>query len=318
MSDPIQEPKAPMECASEASQEEEIIFTEAREATLGSGMKIRRALPVIKRRMIGPWCFLDHFGPASFQERDEGMWVGPHPHIGLQTVTWMIEGEVLHRDSIGSEQLIERGQLNIMTSGRGISHTEESPTANSGILHGVQLWVALPDAVRHADPDFEHHPELPIFEKDEQKLTLFAGQAFKERSPATVYSPMVGMELLYAAAGDFEVALDEGFEHGLILVEGEASVQGHPLELGKLAYLAPGYSTLKVKAQGPARLVLVGGAPFQEQILLWWNFVGRTPEEIHKAREAWMHQEPQFGSVAGFDGPRLLAPEWVPGIKAKS
>lgn len=294
---------------------QEILIHEGREAILGSGMEIRRMLPVIKRRMVGPWCFLDHFGPASFTEPQEGMWVGPHPHIGLQTVTWMIDGEVLHRDSIGSEQLIKEGQLNLMTSGRGISHTEESPTANSGRLHGVQFWVALPDEHRHVDPSFEHHPVLPILDRGGLNITLFAGEALGERSPATVYSKMMGAQLLAAGADIFEVSLDERFEHGLVLLEGEASVAGQPLRVGQMAYLAPGHKRLRLKTQGPARLTLVGGLPFQEHILLWWNFVGRTAAEIAQAREAWIQQDPLFGRVDGFDGPPLLAPEWVPGIK---
>ena len=288
---------------------------EARQASLGSGMIIRRALPIIKQRMIGPWCFLDHFGPASFTEPHDGMWVGPHPHIGLQTVTWMIQGQVLHRDSLGSEQLIQAEQLNIMTSGRGISHTEESPTAHSGQLHGVQLWVALPDEHRHAPPSFEHHEALPVLTRQSLKITVFAGQGFKERSPATVYSPMLGAELLGEEPAKVTLPLEASFEHGLILTEGSAVVQGRPLGIGQLAYLAPGPSELVLETGPQTRLILIGGRPFQEPVLLWWNFVGRTAQELQEAREQWLREDPRFGQVRGFQGDRLVAPEWVPGLK---
>src|SRR5687767_1181880 len=149
-------------------------------------LEIRRALPVRQRRMIGPWCFLDRYGPLSFSD-DKPMDVAPHPHIGLQTVTWLLDGEVFHRDSIGSEALVRPQQLNVMTSGRGIAHSEETPRQNSGLHSGVQLWVALPDSDRHREPAFEHHPELPKVETVGATVTLFAGEMGTLKSPAAMF-----------------------------------------------------------------------------------------------------------------------------------
>ncbi len=289
-----------------------ISLYDTREGVVGAGLVIRRALPLRERRTIGPWCFLDHFGPATIPDPREGMWVGPHPHIGLQTVTWLTDGEVLHRDSLGSEQIIRPGQLNIMTSGSGISHTEETPPEHSSLLHGVQLWVALPEADSAREPGFEHHADLPRWRSGDVHITLITGQAAGERSPARVYSPMVGMELLVGRAGAHRVALDPRFEHGVIAMEGEAVVAGQALPIGKLMYLPPGHDQLPIETSSTARLILIGGEPFREQIMLWWNFVGRSAEEIMKAREQWLKADPRFGAVHGFDGDPLPPPEWVP------
>lgn len=282
---------------------------DAREALVGENLTIRRALPLKGRRMVGPWCFLDHFGPADFKEREHGMWVGQHPHIGLQTVTWLLDGEVLHRDSLGTEQVILPGSLNIMTSGRGISHTEESPQDHTGRLHGVQLWVALPDAARNMAPTFEHHSDLPVYGEGAVQMTLVTGSAGGHASPATTYSPMMSGDIQIGAKGTHTIELDAAFEHGILLLEGDASIEGTPLAIGKFAYLEPGRRGVEIRTVGPARLFIVGGVPFDEQILLWWNFVGRTPEEIEKALGDWKTDEDRFGQVRGFEGQRLVAPE---------
>jgi redox-sensitive bicupin YhaK (pirin superfamily) len=286
----------------------------AREATLGPGLRIRRALPRRARRMVGAWCFLDHFGPLEVRG-GRGLDVGPHPHTGLQTVTWLIEGRILHRDSLGNEQLVRPGQLNLMTAGRGISHSEESPADEQGRLHGVQLWVAQPEADRHGEPDFAHHAELPVFERDAARITLFAGEMGGERAPARMFSPLAGAEIHLPEAGRLELPLDPDWEYALLPVSGEALIENETFVPGELADLHLGRACLELEGKAGSRYILIGGEPFPERILMWWNFIGRTADEIAGYRAAWETGE-VFGEVAGYPGERLSAPEFTPGIKA--
>src|SRR6202042_2356257 len=175
------------------SEKNALELTEARNARVGD-MTVRRLLPLRLRRSVGAWCFIDHYGPMDV-DGVTGMLVPPHPHIGLQTVTWLLAGNVLHRDSLGSEQMIRPGQLNLMTAGRGIAHAEESPPEHDPVLHGVQLWVALPDATRHVSPAFEHHPQLPTTRVGDFAVRVFMGELAGARSDATAFSPIVGAEL---------------------------------------------------------------------------------------------------------------------------
>lgn len=277
----------------------------AREATVGA-LELRRALPVRERRMVGPWCFLDRYGPLSFTD-SKPMDVAPHPHIGLQTVSWLFEGEVLHRDSLGFESLIRPGELNLMTSGRAISHSEETPRINSGQLSGVQLWVALPDSERNRQPDFEHHTGLPELDLGGGRMMLFMGSAGGERSPATAHSQMIGADVRVDKGATVCVGIEPSFEHALLLTEGEAALDGERLLPDTLYYLGSGQSGIPLRSHGGARIILIGGAPFEEQIVMWWNFVARTHEEIATARADWESRE-RFGTVHGYDGPRLDAP----------
>ena len=275
-----------------------------RDAVLGAGMTIRRALPSRQRRMVGAWCFLDHFGPVDVS-RGDGLRVGPHPHIGLQTVTWPLQGEILHRDSLGCTQLIRPGQLNIMTAGCGIVHSEESPVERTSGLHGAQLWIALPDAHRRCQPAFDHHPQLPVVRRDGFVITLLAGEALGERSPARIYSPLVGLDLAASGAAVTTLPLQPVFEYGLLVLEGKVSVEKEPLEIGTFLYLGCGRTALALQATA-AHALLIGGAPFGEEVLLWWNFVARSKAEINAARSDWENN--RFGNVAGYPGPRLAAP----------
>ena len=297
------EASSPMPCS--AGEGEQPKWYEGRKSTLGTGLVIRRALPLRELRMIGAWCFLDHFGPMQVQDPHDAMWVGPHPHTGLQTVTWLLDGEVRHRDSIGSEALIQPGQLNVMTSGKGISHTEETPEEHTDNLHGVQFWVALPDAVRDMDPAFEHHLELPQVEHAAAQVSVFFGSGFGATSPATAHSPMVGADVLLSGHG--ELPLDPTWEYGVVSLEAPIRVAGRPLAPGQLSYIPTGHHRIEIES-APCRVIVVGGEPFQEKILLWWNFVGRTHEEIVEYTKAWNAGD-RFGSVHGFDGDRLVAPE---------
>jgi len=294
-------------CASDTSEGCTVESYPAREAELGGGLKIRRALPTRGKRMLGAWCFLDHFGPLAFGDR-KAMDVAPHPHIGLQTVTWLLQGEVLHKDSLGFEQVIRPGQLNIMTAGEGIVHSEETPPEHSGRVHGVQLWVALPDGDRRMEPAFDHHPELPEATRDGMRIHVFAGEALGAQSPARLYSPMVGMDVAVAEAGDRVLPLRADFEHGLIVVEGAFRGDETEMTQGALYDLGIGREGLRIQTSGPARFVLIGGAPFGEEIAMWWNFVARTHEELRQAREDWEAGR-HFGEVKAYTaGPRLTAP----------
>jgi quercetin 2,3-dioxygenase len=282
----------------------EVEVLPSRDATVG-GMGVRRALPKRQRRTVGAWCFADHFGPAG---PPASMQVGPHPHIGLQTVTWLVEGEVLHRDSLGSEQLIRPGQLNLMTAGHGVSHAEESPDGHDdGALHGIQLWVAQPAATRDGLPAFEHHPELPQVGVGAGRATVLVGQVGDARSPARTDTPLVGAELL-SPGGRSEVPLDAGFEHALVVLEGTVSVGATAISPGVLAYLGEGRDSLVLDAAGPARAVLLGGEPFGERVVMSWNFVGRSRDEVDRAAIDWNARHERFGTV---DSPlaRIDAPE---------
>ncbi|PWV63133.1 pirin family protein [Plasticicumulans acidivorans] len=276
------------------------------DAELGEGMMIRRALPSRQRRMVGAWCFLDHFGPVDVGTGD-GLRVGPHPHIGLQTVTWPLAGEILHRDSLGCEQLIRPGELNLMTAGCGIAHSEESPAVRSPLLHGAQLWIALPEAERRREPSFVHHPQLPRLTLGDARLTLLAGEFGGERSPAQVYSPLLGLDVACAAGGTACLPLRADFEHGALVLEGEVELEGTALGIGTFLYLPPGRDRLELRSRGPLRLLLLGGEPFAETILMWWNFVARTPQEIVEAGNDW-NAGRHFGEVHGYPGARLVAP----------
>lgn len=303
----------PEHCPRTAATQAVLESFDTREARLGEGLVIRRALPSRQRRLVGPWCFFDHFGPLEFTS-GKPVDVAPHPHIGLQTVTWLVEGEMLHKDSLGYQSVIRPGQLNLMTAGAGIAHSEETPPENSGRIHGVQLWVALPDARRQLDPAFDHYPEVPVREHDGARVTVFMGELGGERSPATVHSPIVGAEIRVRHGARLDIPLDAGHEHAAMVLEGALLVDGRRLEPGKLHFLGGRRERLSLEGDGDTLAVMVGGAPFGEDILLWWNFVARTQDEIAEARELWQ-QRRHFGEVEAYDGTRLEAPELQGGLR---
>jgi redox-sensitive bicupin YhaK (pirin superfamily) len=252
-------------------------------------MRVRRALPQRSRRTVGAWCFLDHAGPIDAPSGAAG--IGPHPHIGLQTVTWVLSGELLHRDSLGSEQPIRPGELNLMSAGRGIAHAEEHPTA--GPLHLVQLWVAQPDATRNRPPAFEHHADLPRFDfGGGSNATILVGELGDAISPARRDSEHVGVDL--ALCSDVDVPARPSFEYGIVPLEGSLEVEGHLVEPGHLVYLGPGRDQVRLRPKGPARAILVGGVPFPDPILMWWNYVARTREEISAAHRDWTSRSDRF------------------------
>ena len=288
---------------------------EPRDVLLGRTTHVRRLIPSKGRRMIGAWCFVDHYGPDDVIETG-GMWVPPHPHTGLQTVTWLFEGEGLHTDSLGSRQLIRPGQLNVMTAGHGICHAEISPPDAPRRLHGVQLWTCLPDPVRDTTPaDFTHLARLPVVDDGSLTATVFMGSLGGAVSSAPAFTPLVGVEVTVAAGTTGALPLEPAFEYGVLAVQGTVSVDGVDVPRNSMSYLGDGRTqlTLRAPAAQDAVLLLLGGAPFEEEIVMWWNFIGRSHEEIVDQRAAWNGRgtdwlPPRFGAVAGFDGPRLLAP----------
>lgn len=286
-----------------------------RKAEVGDGLFARRALPYRDRRMVGAWCFLDHLGPVAF-EADHGLRVGPHPHIGLQTFTWMIEGEVEHRDSLGNQQVIRPGQVNLMSAGRGISHAEDSVPGQSGRIHAVQLWIALDEAHRHAEPAFQHYPVLPLIERHGFRITLLVGEGFGQASPVAVHSPMVGMDIAATAAGRVTIPLNPDFEHAVLPLVDEIEIDGERFDPEAMAYLSPGADQVVLNGGAGSRSVLVGGAPFAEDILLWWNFVARTTEEIRVATDDW-NAGRGFGTVVGSSSRMLVAPD-VAGLNLRA
>lgn len=298
------------ECAPAASRPVREVMV-AREVDLGEGTPVRRLLPKHQRATIGAWCFLDHYGPLDVAGR-RGMRVPPHPHIGLQTVTWLLDGEVLHRDSLGNQQLIRPGQLNLMTAGRGIAHAEESQADHPAVLHGVQLWVALPERWSGVEPSFDHLPQLPVAETPGARITVLVGELLGARSPARAYSRLLGADVEIPGATDEVLPVQADFEHGWVALAGETAVEGVILRPGSLLYLGVGRGEIAVRTQGPARLLLLGGEPFGEPIFMWWNFVAHRAEEIVQARSDW-EAGSRFGEVTGFDGPALQAPPLPPG-----
>jgi hypothetical protein len=295
--------------------EPESVLLPGHDVPLGRYTTVRRLLPQRQRRMVGAWCFVDHFGPEDVSGRP-GMQVAPHPHTGLQTVTWLVDGEIVHRDSLGSDQPIRPGQLNLMSSGQGIAHSEMSPSDHPPGMHGLQLWVALPEEERHGEPRFEHHAELPVLRDGDATITVLAGRFGSAESPAGVHTPLVAVEMVLAGPGSHRLPLEPAFEYGVLTMSGAVDVGDATVTPGSLLYLTPGRSELTVQAPAEARVVLIGGEPFEEDLVMWWNFVGRSHEEIVQAREDWMAGR-RFGRVASCSADPLPAPA-LPTVRIKA
>ena len=294
-----------------------------REVPLGGprAMTVHRTLPQKKRSLVGAWCFVDSYGPDPVNGRG-AMDVPPHPHTGLQTVTWLYAGEIEHRDSAGSFALIEPGQVNLMTAGAGIQHSEVSTDATT-TLHGTQLWIALPDRSRHVAPFFEHFVPEP-FGHGDATLRVFVGELLGHSSPVTAFTELVGAQLDLPAGGSVTIPVDPAFEQGLVVDAGEPTLQGVPVARRQLGVVPAGAAELTVDAgDHPLRALVIGGVPLGEQIVMWWNFVGRTHEEIVAFREHWQAEviggadrDGRFGHVDGYDGRALPAPE-LPNVRLR-
>ena len=294
MSGPVDRDDAPPDGDGAAPAPPELELLEARSTEVG-GLPVRRALPKRGRRTVGAWCFVDHLGPARLDEKT-AVEIGPHPHIGLQTVTWLLDGTQVHSDSLGTEQLIRPGQLNLMTAGGGVAHAEES-LGYRGPVHGVQLWVALPEATRHGPADFEHHADLPQAELASGTATVLLGRLEDAESKARTDTPLLGVDL-DLRPGTTPLPLTPEFEHALLVLDGAVAVGERVVRPGALAYLGTDRDELALSALDPARVMLLGGEPFGEQVFMWWNFVARSREEVDAAWDDWESGAERFGTVA--------------------
>ncbi|MBC6904601.1 pirin family protein [Saccharophagus sp. K07] len=271
------------------------------------GIAVNRVLPRRARRLVGSWCFLDHIGPLRNAAID--LHVGEHPHIGLQTFTWMMEGEILHRDSLGSDQVIRPGQVNLMTAGRGIAHTEDALPGQNAI-HAAQLWIALPKEQADTEPRFDHYADLPKWQAQNAELTLLIGEYANKTAPTLRFSPIVGVDLQILAAGETILELREDFEYGLLPLSGSLNIEGETFAENDLAYLGCGRRSLTISTTGPSRALLVGGAPVTDEVLIWWNFVGHDRATIIQAQEDWLAKSGRFAPVPG--ATKRLAPPPIP------
>lgn len=261
------------------------------------GIPVARALPNRQRRTIGSWCFLDHAGPARFASGNPGMQVGQHPHINLQTFTWMLEGEVLHKDSLGNKQVIRSKQVNLMTAGHGIVHTEQTPPGVD-VLHAVQLWIALPVSEMAIAPAFEHYPHLPEWIEGQTRMTLLTGEFAGRRAPTRQFTPLVCVDIEALGPDHLELALNPEFEYGLFLITGAAArIEDELFELDELAFLGAGKTSVRIETTSQSRLLLLGGTPIDvPDFQIWWNFVG-SHKDIIQAQKDWNAQDARFGKV---------------------
>lgn len=275
-------------------------------------MRVRRTLPQRERSLIGAWCFIDHYGPHDVA-RDGGMDVPPHPHTGLQTATWLFRGQVEHRDSAGVHALVRPGELNLMTAGAGICHSEVS--VDFPILHGVQLWVALPDTARHTGRAFNHYAPEPVSLPGATAL-VFLGELAGHRSPVPSFTALLGAQLEVEPRRALSLDVEPSFEHGVLCDQGKVTLGGLALDIGAVGYQGPGRTALELRNTGdsPARVLLLGGTPFDEELVLWWNFIGRSHDEVVEFRRQWQQHDPRFGEVSGYRGrlARLPAPPMPP------
>jgi redox-sensitive bicupin YhaK (pirin superfamily) len=282
---------------------------EGRRHDLGDGFTVRRLLPALLARHVGPFVFFDHMGPADFAA-GAGMDVRPHPHIGLATITWLFEGSIRHRDTLGSLVDIRPGEVNWMTAGRGIAHSERTPPEarrDGQRLHGVQLWVALPRDEAEVAPEFHHHgaDELPRIERDGAALLLVAGTAYGAQSPVKVYAPMFLIEARLAAGVTLEWP-QEHVERGVYVIEGRVDWGEQVVPADQMAVQA-GPTAAPLRSHEPSRLILFGGAPLDGERHLWWNFVASSRERIERAKADWVGG--RFGVIPGDDKEFIPLPE---------
>ncbi|MDN5797410.1 MAG: pirin family protein [Intrasporangium sp.] len=280
-----------------------------RDVPLGGprAMTVRRSLPQRERSLIGAWCFVDHYGPDDVAETG-GMVVPGHPHTGLQTVSWLFTGEIEHRDTTGAHALVRPGQMNLMTAGSGIAHSEYSTPATT-MLHGVQLWTALPEQHRFVEPRFEHY-EPPVVEVDGARALVFLGTLFGQASPVSTYSELVGAEITLPPGGSLDIDVDPAHEHGFLCDTGTIASGEAVAKPGEIIFHPDGPSRLVLQASPtePTRVLLIGGRPLGEQIVMWWNLVGRSHDEVVGFREDWQRERAVFEQERQLAGEPAGAP----------
>jgi quercetin 2,3-dioxygenase len=293
---------------------EELLLT-ARRVPLGKTTEVARALPDRQIRMIGAWCFLDHYGPEDVSG-SAGMQVWAHPHTGLQTVSWLFDGEIEHRDSLGSRVIVRPDELHIMTAGHGIVHSEISQPDKPPMLHGVQLWVALPDVMRDREPVFESYTDLPDLSRAGVVGKVLIGEVDGTRSPALGYSPLCGADVRLHPGADVVLSLQESFEYGIFTVAGVVVAESTTVGVDQLLYLGDSRRSLRLRSRSGGRVIMLGGQPFAEDIVMWWNFIGRSHAEIVEFRSAWEEREAQFPPIVDRSERAMEAPP-MPTIQLK-
>jgi len=297
-----------------------------REVPLGGprSMTVRRTLPARERSFVGAWCFVDHYGPDDVSAGG-GMDVAPHPHSGLATVSWLFSGEVEHRDSLGTVAMVRPGEVHLMTAGRGISHSEVSTPATS-VLHGAQLWLVLPSAVADVEPRFEHYVPSLLEVASGVRAQVFVGSLWGSTSPVRVETPLVGAEVVLDAGASVVLPVPDGFEVAVLVdtgsvTVGSVTVGSVTVARGELGVVGAGRHPAGVSvvagAEG-ARVLVLGGEPFGEEVVMWWNFIGRSHDDVVAMREAWEGGPGRFGSVPGYSGAvsRIPAPA-LPGVRLR-
>ncbi|GAA1353116.1 pirin family protein [Falsarthrobacter nasiphocae] len=321
----------PRRCSPLHSGGGHVTVLDPREVPLGGlrAMSVRRTLPARGRSLVGPWCFLDHYGPNSV-ESTGGMRVPAHPHTGLQTASWLFSGGIDHADSSGGTARVAPGELDLMTAGRGINHSEFSAPGTS-VLHGAQLWIALPDHARFAEPRLESYTPEPV-RTGGATVRVFLGEILGVASPVEAFSPIVGAEILLDPGSRVNIPVRESFEHAILLDDGAADLRVAPSPAGplgpvtavsraQLAVVGSGATELEVTntGEGTLRILLIGGEPFGEEILMWWNFVGREDAEIRAWRSEWQDalegRETRFGELVS--GEPIPAPE-LPAVRLRT
>jgi redox-sensitive bicupin YhaK (pirin superfamily) len=293
---------------------EELLLT-ARRVPLGKTTEVARALPDRQIRMIGAWCFLDHYGPEDVSG-SPGMQVWAHPHTGLQTVSWLFDGEIEHRDSLGSQAMVRPGELNIMTAGHGIVHSEISQPDKPPMLHGVQLWVALPDAMRDREPAFQSYADLPDLIQPGVVGKVLIGEVNGTSSAALGYSPLCGAELRLEPGADVVLSLHETFEYGIFAVAGAVIAESTTVGVDQLLYLGNSRHSLHLRSPYGGQVIMLGGQPFAEDIVMWWNFIGRSHAEIVKFRSAWAERDARFRPIVNRSEKAMEAPP-MPTVQLK-
>ncbi|OOS25924.1 pirin family protein [Moraxella pluranimalium] len=290
------------------------------------GIPVARLLPQARRKTVGAWCFLDHAGSdeLKFADGSDGLQVGLHPHINLQTFTWMLQGEVWHQDSLGNRQLIRPKQVNLTTAGTGnhtgISHTEQTPDGIKD-LHAVQLWIALP-MDQDIKPSFEHYPQLPTWSRDGVNYILTTGSYHGHTAPTTQYSPLLGVDMQFLQDGTFTIDEVDGFEYGFLVIKGEIRINGQSYGQDELAVLSDcqnAQDELELWAAAGTHVMLLGGEPLPHPTIIWWNFVGRTVDDLEQAVADWNAGHARFGDISleGTELKRLIAPAVPDSILAR-
>ena len=302
---------------------EHVQVIEPKDVQLGSedALKVRRTLPSLRRSFVGAWCFVDHYGPvATGGGRGICMDVPPHPHTGLQTVSWLFDGEIEHRDSGGVHAMVRPGEVNLMTSGHGIAHSEVSTPARD-LLHGVQLWVVLPDASKDLVREFQHHAP-DVLDVAGARARVLVGTLDGATSPVHTQTPLLGAEVVLDPGATWEMAVNPAFEHGILVDTGDVDFDGVRLDRTVLGVRNAGLDHLRLTnpTDAPARVMLLGGEPFDEGVVMWWNFIGRSHEDIVALRQEWNDApDDRFGRVAGYRGAtqRLAAPPLPADLRLK-